>query len=253
MQSNFTEKGSRRRFMWPALLGFLVLAVLAVACHFSPSSLAFHIKSMHTTDAEEYCLDTSASVIDKADFRAFLAQTIFGSGGHTLENWEDVDHNQNVGFVPIGGSCAGFSTWVDFRVEDNTAFPCDGPDFTNNKYSCVYWADDPACAGYDHCHRGKPVVTFKTTHVIGLADAGRHVINHELGHVFGLADPQVPYDDIGWDHCRADIFPLLGPVWIDSIMHAPDSYCDTEELGGIFRAWVRPYDETAAGALINQP
>ena len=66
MQTEATEKDSRRRFLWPGLTGILVLGVVAMACHPFPM---WHTESMHSVgDAETVCIHVQGYPAPIMDF-----------------------------------------------------------------------------------------------------------------------------------------------------------------------------------------
>ncbi len=105
--------------------------------------------------------------------------------------------------------------------------------------------------GVDHCHWPRQEVRLEAE---SLEDpfTARHLVNHETGHVLGLSDPCAgtgtrDCSQIGWRYCRAEI-PLLGTIWIDSIMHAPVSYCSSY---GALRPWPTSLDFKGAAGIME--
>jgi len=220
-----------------------------------------HLGSMHSLDHEEYCEDTSGSSGDPDEIHDFLVDTLWGDdstgGPHANENWDQVNGTYKVFFVPMGAvsNCAGvFVTWINYIVMDDTASICGRNPTTGLGYACV--RHDGRVCGDNHCHYNQARVYTRTGHLSGQGDGSRHVVNHESGHVLGLLDPcagtgtsNCTQVNNNFRYCR--FYGLFGAAtWVDSIMHAPPSYCSSY---GIFRAWVRPLDKVAAGAVINQP
>jgi hypothetical protein len=89
-------------------------------------------------------------------------------------------------------------------------------------------------------------------------DTYRHTVNHETGHVLGLSDPATEsgVSDFGRvkqgleivDDCRVQVVPGL-VLWVDSIMHAPPSYCD---LYGQYREWPTNADRNKVTSIAVQ-
>lgn len=244
----------RRRVMWLILVGFLVLALVTIACH---RSIQRHQSSIHSqVDSEEFCITTTdADGLEPDDVKRFLGRTLYDD--NPSSDWDGVGGTANIYWVPKEDyyndcSAVPYQTWIEFRYEDD---PVGG-------LSNVYHTGALLCPIPGHCHYEKSVVILKTSVVTGLAPEpypdgeplydglARHAINHETGHVLGLLDPIVPgpafpvtpcincgivSDDSstcagcfdGYITCLVRD-PILNLVWwSNSVMHSA-FYCDEE-------------------------
>lgn len=237
--------------MWLLGAGALALAVFAIACHGLGDPR--HVSTMHTVaEFENYCWDAQSGM-SEADFETLLSDTLWRTEDE--RDWDGLGGNK-VFFFPQGtvAECQQEfpdEAYIQYIVKNGG---CGG-------FSCVeHFPTSPDCypssrPGVNHCHYPHQHVTLRAESLVN-EDTARHVVNHETGHVLGLNDacnPIQPRDpdcpQIGWQYCRVEI-PVLGlTVWIDSIMHAPPSYCFSY---GVFRDWPTPLDEEGAGNIIDQ-
>lgn len=181
MRTNNTDSGSRRRFLLPALLGFLVFAIFSMACHIWPEG---HLQSIHLDigSLEEYCVkDVSPDdPPTTAEADAWIEEALWNNGH--AQDWNIVVGIHQFSF----GDCEEMDfqqmAEVDIYYELATQNPgCSGG-------SCLFLFD------VINPHNGHN--NFKTVNILlvqsditGTDSFRRHVINHETGHAYGLDDP----------------------------------------------------------------
>lgn len=231
-----------------AALVLVAFALLTAACHGFPDFR--HAVSIHSNlDYEDYCWDTSgSSVIDNAEAEYMLAGTLFPGPEHEDEAWPGLDSAYGLNplwFIPMG-TCGVHSdltaAFIQYTFVNDTNLPgyCGG-------YSCVGHFNQ-TCSG-DHCNYRHEHVNLRDQTMSGTTAVVLHTINHETGHVLGLLDPIEPYDAIGWNHCRAELIPGI-VHWVDSIMHAPPSYCFGYAPQAVY-SWPRPWDRDGVKLIMQ--
>ena len=187
-----------------------------------------------------------------------INDTLWADSDHLDENWDMVDNTLRIN-LNIVGECDDLTSQeratipIEYHILDSTATIC------GDSYSCV--VDDNRGQYGGHYDYRWAYVYLNSSHMAGtgIEYLNRHTINHETGHVFGLADPtpgpaasQLSGILLGLekaDKCRVEVSPG-SLLWVDSIMHAPPSYCDDY---GEWRAWPTQADRDVVGGIINKP
>ena len=281
------QKGSPRRSVWPALLLLLALAVFATACH-GFGGFRHHGGVHSGIDPEVFCWDTTDSaVFNDADAYGLLESALFPGAPHDVEAWPGLESSvlNALFFFPSTCPFTG-SGWaqdpseqhIRYHFTSNDGLPAycwedtdeDGVlgSAGDTPYNCVghFWAQcNSANCGANtvdcgdepegvHCGYRHQVVNLKDTTMSSSNPAiVIHTVNHETGHVLGLRDPFTQARTIGpedWTGCETEVFP--GIVFrVDSIMHAPPSYCFAFYSAGVFVEWPRPLDRAAVMAIMN--
>jgi len=248
----------------------MVLLIVATSCHVGIESA--HLWSQHYSNIffpaealpleEGWCVDmTSQWPVPAAPpepngliVSARIAGSLTGNSG---EDWDDA-FGARTNFTLVGG-CDSFNEnttpkrseiHVEYHATTDTRGSfCNAADAG---VSCVFhfesfeWADG-------HIDRLKSYVMLDVD-TIG-EDGYRHTISHETGHVLGLGDPTPGPDTndggrvfLGLekpDKCRMQGAPGV-VLWIDSIMHAPPSYCGAY---GENRDWPTAGDRKTVGDI----
>ncbi len=270
-ENNFSTRTAAAR-LGILVLGTLVLAIVAVACHGFKDPR--HAVSLHNAlDFEDYCVDTTeSSVFDDTAATLLLDNALFPGPPHDDEAWPGLTASFGANvlwFVPVSGGCPFTGgeyqedlseDYIQYRFVNAANLPsyCGG-------YNCVGHLN-PVCSTFDcstgcgvaptgvHCHYKHHHVNLKDTTMGASQPVVTHTINHETGHVLGLLDPAEQGRAIGpvWNQCEAELFP--GYVRLtDSIMHAPPSYCHGYYPIGTIIEWPRPDDRTGVRAIMENP
>lgn len=237
------------------LVGLAVLlALLGAACHGFADPR--HRSSVHSLEEfEYYCYETwDSSIVDDEDAEDYIYDAIYPEGAHADEAWTAIysypsPHNAII-FYPFG-PCPNphppedEQTWITYMFKADGQMPayCGGANCVGHyNQECHEVNDDE-----EHCHYTHQHVNLKDSSIGSSIEVRRHTINHETGHVLGLLDPGGTGE---FEGCTAEIRHTGMVLWIDSIMHAPPSYCSAYAPEEVYE-WPRPGDHTGVSYVME--
>lgn len=273
MEPDDRKHGRLRIHLGLVAVGALALGVVAMGCHVANPELHLwsqHWSNIYFPAPaplaleEGWCLDVTSQLgsppVPPAPSEpnglvvgARISDAL--TGNDTLD-WQDVPPGR-MHFVLVGG-CDSFDSTtsptrgdinIEYHVTSNASTaPCNldysvtPPAPGSNDVSCVYH-DPNYVTIWPDGHRDRRYA-YAILDVDNIPESiYRHTVNHETGHVLGLSDPE---DGAGItdfsrvlagleivDNCRVQVVPGL-VLWVDSIMHAPPSYCVAY---GQYREW----------------
>ena len=169
----------------------LFLGCIAIGASTAHASLSWdgdwqpHVASMHSSQSEQYCVQSHTSDIGSTRLADFIEQTLEHNPG---KQWDGLAGG-NINFKRTIYNCNHYAADVraTIEVEYHVAYgwsQCDG-----SYYSCTVHTNPQWDPVGNHTHYVWGVVYFQAPHVIGFDSRAQNFINHETGHILGLTDP----------------------------------------------------------------
>lgn len=198
-----------RKHLGALVVGVLVLAVVAIACH----GRGHHVGTVHSdVDYELACIERHGDVGGNytiAEIRNIIRPPLQDSLGWNSRPMIDI----SISTVECSDAANRALYGIEYHVHTSGDYggcgvPCADFDGTYG------WEVHPL-----HTDWNKGIVRISVDELDGSSEwrSLSHVLNHESGHIIGLADPLSIPEGLGWDRCQQVINGQ--EQWIESIMH----------------------------------
>lgn len=207
-----------RRHLEVLVVGALVLAVVAIACH----PLHRHVDGVHSTsaDRENWCVQMHTEQITDDTARQRLDE-IIESNALGWESRDTIDFS-SAGTIECSESVDRSIYEIEAHISDDVV---DDGACPAGAQACVEWRDVASVHDEIEQDYDKLPVHFNAGDMVAGAKL-RFAVNHEFGHVVGLADPTLEPDVVDYtaEHCLIWVkVEFLGkpfvPAPVASIMH----------------------------------